>query len=80
MADKVIEVSKRDYFSSLSVSKLKPIIDEFSLNVKLDDDGGSLIFDPRPAGRWHILRLVDDDYLRSSLTDYRYEVNSKTSM
>lgn len=80
MADKVIEVSKRDYFSSLSVPKLKPIIDEFGLNVDLDEDGERLIFDPRPAGRWHILRLVDDDYLRSSLTDHRYEVNSKTSM
>lgn len=80
MADKVIEVSKRDYFALLSVSKLKPIIDEFELNVELDEDEESLVFDPRPGGRWHILRLVDDDYLRSSLTDHRYEVNSKTSM
>lgn len=80
MADKLIEVSKRDYFTSLSVDKLTPIIDEFSLNVELGADGASLVFDPRPAGRWHILRLLDDDYLRSSLTEHRYEANSKTTM
>lgn len=27
--------------------------------------------------RWRILRLVDDDYLKSSMTDHKYEVNSK---
>lgn len=80
MADKIIEVSKRDYFHSLSVERLKPVINEFGLNVQVDGDGNRLIFDPRPEGRWHILRLVDDDYLRSSLTQHRYEVNSKTSM
>ncbi len=80
MADKLIEVSKRDYFASLSVDKLLPIINEFSLNVEITADGTSLVFDPRPAGRWHILRLIDDDYLRSTLTEHRYEVNSKTTM
>jgi Kiwa protein KwaB-like len=80
MADKLIEVSKRDYFASLSVSNLIPIINEFSLNVEVAAGGTSLVFDPRPAGRWHILRLLDDDYLRSTLTEHRYEVNSKTTM
>ncbi len=80
MADKLIEVSKRDYFTSLSVGKLLPIINEFHLNVEITADGTSLVFDPRPAGRWHILRLIDDDYLRSTLTEHRYEVNSKTTM
>lgn len=79
MGDKLIEVCKRDYFESLSVQSLVPIIEEFSLNVTIGTDGASLVFDARPAGRWHILRLLDDDYLRSSLTEHRYEVNSKTA-
>lgn len=79
MSDKLIEVSKRDYFDTLSIQSLEPIIEEFSLNVSIGSNGASLVFDPRPAGRWHILRLLDDDYLRSSLTEHRYEVNSKTA-
>jgi hypothetical protein len=76
---KIFDLFERDYFAQLSVPKLKPIIDEFKLNVELNENEECLVFDPKPSGRWHILRLVDDDYLRSSLTDHRYEVNSKTS-
>jgi hypothetical protein len=38
-----------------------------------------LQFRSEPEHRWRILKLVDDDYLRSTMTDARYEVNSKTA-
>lgn len=77
MADKLIAVSKRPYFVELTVSKLEPIIKEFELEVKINSSG-EMIFDPTPKGRWHILKLIDDDYLRSSMTENLYEVNSKS--
>ena len=35
------------------------------------------VFHPDPQRRWRILKLLDDDYLHSSLTEFDYEVNSE---
>jgi hypothetical protein len=37
----------------------------------------ALVFDPSPAKRFRILNLLNDDYLKSVLTDREYEVTSK---
>ena len=34
-----------------------------------------LLFDPK--NKWAVLRLLDDDYLRSALTGQKYEVTGK---
>ncbi len=80
MADKLLAVQTRDYFDRLSYQMLKPVIEEFSLGIVVEVRDGSphLVFNREPGHRWRILRLVDDDYLRSSMTDHKYEVNSKT--
>jgi hypothetical protein len=81
MADKLLAVRGRDYFATLSYEMLKPIIEEFSLGIPVQMHNGQpqLVFRPEPAYRWRILRLVDDDYLKSSMTEHRYEVNSKSN-
>lgn len=81
LADKVLAVRQRDYFDQLSYGMLEPVIQEFSLDIPaLDVDGTThLVFRSEPAHRFRILKLIDDDYLRSSMTNHRYEVNSKTS-
>jgi hypothetical protein len=81
LADKVLAVRGRTYFDELSYTKVKPVIEEFSLDIPTakDKDGQiELTFRSAPDERFRILRLVDDDYLRSSMTDIRYEVNSKS--
>jgi hypothetical protein len=81
LADKLIAVQGRDYFDQLSYTMLKPVIDEFKLNIPIETSNGSprLVFLTGPEHRWRILRLVDDDFLKSSMTELRYEVNSKTA-
>lgn len=37
------------------------------------------MFDPAPDKRWLILKLLDDDYLESVMTELKYESNSKIS-
>ena len=39
-----------------------------------------LVFRPDPRSRFTILKLFDDDYVRSLLTDLDYEANSKTRL
>jgi hypothetical protein len=49
--------------------------------IELDIEGGpgaeALVFHREPGRRWRILKLLDDDYLHSQLTELNYEVNSK---
>jgi hypothetical protein len=80
MADKMLSVRSRDYFDRLSYTMLKPVITEFNLKIPTRDVNGEtqLVFETTPDQRWRILKLIDDDYLRSAMTDHRYEVNSKT--
>jgi hypothetical protein len=76
----VLAVRRRDYFGRLSYAMLAPVIAEFSLNIPTAEVDGvtQLVFASEPDQRFRILKLVDDDYLNSSMTDHRYEVNSKT--
>lgn len=80
MADKIVAVQQRDYFDQLSYQMLAPVMKEFSLEIPVETISGKkhLIFRPEPAHRFRILKLIDDDYLKSSMTNHRYEVNSKT--
>jgi hypothetical protein len=80
LADKLLSLRGRDYFSQLSYAMLKPVISQFKLSIPTKDLNGQiqLVFEPGPAGRFKILKLVDDDYLRSSMTGHGYESNSKS--
>lgn len=44
------------------------------------DGRRQLVFHPDPQRRWRILKLLDDDYLHSALTEIDYEVNSKSPL
>ena len=48
-------------------------------NVKIEGEGAAaqFVFEPDPQHRFKILKLLDDDYLRSQLTSLAYEANSK---
>jgi hypothetical protein len=80
MAEKLLAIRQRDYFDQLSYAMLAPVIEEFNLNIPTREEDGTpqLVFETTPEQRWRILKLIDDDYLRSAMTSHRYEVNSKT--
>jgi hypothetical protein len=79
MVEKLLSVRQRDYFDRLSYTMLQPVIDEFNLKIptRVEDGVTQLVFETTPDQHWRILKLIDD-YLRSAMTDHRYEVNSKT--
>jgi Domain of unknown function (DUF4868) len=49
------------------------------LGIEVTGSGATqaLVFDPSPAKRFRILNLLNDDYLKSVLTEHEYEVTSK---
>ena len=52
------------------------------VDVPVETSGGSpsLVFRPQAQQRWALLKLLDDDFLRSDLTNINYEANSKTEV
>jgi hypothetical protein len=70
-----------DYADSMSMEKIIAYIKQHQ-HVKIDIVGtgadSRLVFDPQPTRRWQIVKLLDDDFLRSVLTDREYEAGSKT--
>jgi hypothetical protein len=73
-------VRGRDYFDDLSYEMVRPVIEEFGLEIPTQTVDGEvrLEFRTQPDQRFRILKLVDDDFLASTMTDHRYEINSKT--
>ena len=54
-----------------------------TIGVPVQDPDGpapKLVFSPDAQHRWAILKLLDDDFLRSELTEITYEANSKTQI
>lgn len=50
---------------------------ECQVELSGDGDSAQLVFRSDPQHRFKILKLLDDDYLRSELTTLEYEANSK---
>jgi hypothetical protein len=68
------------YAAAMTMPKLlayveaNPVVD-----IEIEGTGAnrSLVFNPSTATRFQIVKLLDDDYLRSVLTDRDYEAGSK---
>lgn len=69
-----------DYAKSLTMENLLDFIDQNpEIDVRVEGSGSSrqLVFERHPQRRWALLKLIDDDYLKSELTNRKYETNSK---
>lgn len=82
MVSKVSQVVQQPYIDDIGIDDVKKTVDEFDLNLKIEEIEGEdqIIFDPSVENRWIILKMLDDDYLGSVMTDRKYETNSKRSL
>ena len=69
-------------FDNTTRIKLKKFIKKRHLDVKIETDNDTgqemLLYDTRSS--WKLLKLLDDDYLLSELTEHSYEVNGKREL
>jgi hypothetical protein len=83
MLAKLASISTRSYVATLSMDKIRRTIDEYGLAVTTEKDENGrewLVFERQLNRRWLILKLLDDDYLHSGMTDIKYETNSKLTL
>lgn len=72
--------SDAEYADAMTMDNLIAYIEKHpsvEIEVAGAGDARELVFDPRPARRFQILKLLDDDFLRSLLTAREYEAGSK---
>lgn len=72
--------SDADYAKAMTMERLAAYIQEHPhVDIELVGSGAEreLVFDPKPARRFQILKLLDDDFLHSVLTERDYEAGSK---
>ncbi len=70
---KLHNIAKKPYLQNLTMDSLQQTVKDYGLNVKFNNN--KLLFDSSDG--WELLRLFDDDYLKSDMTKNKYEVNSK---
>lgn len=68
------------YAAAMTMPKLLEYIrghDHVDIDIEGSGNDAKLVFDPTPRRRFQILKLLDDDFLHSVLTDRDYEAGSK---
>jgi hypothetical protein len=77
MMAKLAEVSAKPYLDSITPQAIRAVIDGYHLPEDVLDADGRLVHANSPKRRWLILKILDDSYLQSTMTQVHYEVNSK---
>src|SRR5262249_18716266 len=82
MMAKLAQIARKPYLNRVTMADIRRTIDAFRLDVQteLDHDQEKLRFEGSLEKRWLILKLLDDDYLGSIMTNEKYEVNSKSAV
>ncbi len=75
--EKLRNIAGKPYWSEITMADIKRTITEFDLKIEVKKHKGQemLVYDS--ANQWGILNLLDDAYLVSYMTRYKYEVTSK---
>lgn len=82
MIAKTLSIGRKPYLDRITMARIKVVIDEFDLEIRTVMVNGveKLLFENDAERRWLILKLLDDDYLYSEMTEVRYAANSKQSV
>jgi hypothetical protein len=82
MMSKLAQIARKPYLNRVTMQNIRRTIHEFELDVQIvvEDGQEKLLFEANPNKRWLILKLLDDDFLGSIMTDQKYSVNSKSAL
>lgn len=71
---KLNKVLKSDILNSLNTKRISEINRQYNLDLNFTEDGKIIV---SHKNIWTVLRVLDDEYLESPMTDIKYEVHSK---
>lgn len=71
---KLARIINNGLFESMNLDKIKANAEAFNLKIEFDGDWKIKI---NELQIWEILKILDDDYVKSEITDHRYEAHAK---
>jgi len=71
---KLNKILKGDVVASLNLKKIKQLNKKYNLDLNFTDNGKLIV---NSENIWTVLKVLDDDYLKSPTTDNKYEAHSK---
>lgn len=79
LASKLAQVVQRDYWDQVTGEDIERVIRNYGLdeNGQIDYEDGFITYNSSPQQRWTLLKLLDDDYLGSEMTDEKYAADNK---
>jgi len=77
---KLRNIAAKPYWGRITIENIKKVIEKNKLSVQIvrTNDGEMLVYDP--SNKWVLLKLLDDDYLWSLMTEHSYEVTGKREL
>lgn len=77
---KVRSILSKPYLRQITMGRIQQVIATHHLPLEIVEVAGceQLLYDPKQ--KWVILKLLDDDYLWSVMSDQRYEVSGKREL
>jgi hypothetical protein len=78
MQAKLKNIAGKPDLEKVTMTKIKKVLKEFpGLGIQIKKKNGKEMLVFNPSDKWALLRLLDDDYLKSLMTDKNYEVTGK---
>jgi hypothetical protein len=71
---KLNKILKGDVLPSLNLREINRLNTQYNLGLNFTDDRKVIV---NPENIWTILKVLDDDYLKSPVTNNKYEAQSK---
>jgi len=78
--EKLRNIAAKPYWGKITVENIKKVIEKNNLSMQFvqTDAGEKLVYNP--SDKWILLKLLDDDYLWSLMTEQSYEVTGKREL
>lgn len=74
--NKLNKIKERPYFQTLTFDKCKQIISDYGVNITIDLANNQFEITSKEQAK-HFIKVLNDDYLLSELTELKYSANSK---
>jgi len=77
---KLKNIATKPYLSKITIEHIKKVVNKYQLDLRIEGAEGEekVVYDSK--NKWILLRLLDDDYLWSMLTEQSYEVSGKREL
>lgn len=74
--NKLNKIKEKPYFQTLTFAKCKKIIEDYNVEIDIDEDNNQFNITSKAQAK-HFIKVLNDDYLLSELTALKYAANSK---